>query len=151
MRGIMKKCSTNRSSRILTLGLRAILPTVLAFSLACKHSPFTPEAEKNDPKKDVADGHEPSSTNEPSGFTPIANREFKALTEDHWIYGGDGNAVKFVDDQTAPQSKPSVGDITIPAGFSSGASPVNFERTIRDSDHLYANYWFKVSEKWEYN
>src|SRR6185436_3448053 len=109
MRGIMKRYSTNRSNRILNIALRAILPTIVAFAVGCKHSPFTPDPNGGDPKTDVDNHDRPSSTNEPAGFSAVANRGFGELVEDHWIYGGDASAFKVMSDGSAPQSKPSVG------------------------------------------
>jgi len=93
----------------------------------------------------------PKSVNEPAGFTAVANRGFKALDEDNWIYGGDPNAFKTMDDANAPQSRPSIARITMPAGFKSGGSPVHLERNLKNSDHMYVNMYFRVSENWKHN
>lgn len=93
----------------------------------------------------------PTSGNEPAGFTPVANRGFAALEEDNWIWGGEQNAYKEMNDAAAPQSSPSIGRVTMPAGFASGGSPIRLERNIKPSDHVYLNAWFKMSDNWKIN
>jgi hypothetical protein len=44
-----------------------------------------------------------------------------------------------------------IGRITMPAGFPAGGSPIHFERNIRPSDHLYLNFWFRLSDNWKMN
>lgn len=108
----------------------------------CKH-PLGPD--------EVDTANKPTSTNEPTGFTPVANRGFNNLEEDNWIYGGPSSAYAEMKDDAAPQSKPAIGRITIPQGFGSGQSPLHFERQIKPSDHFYVNMWFRVSDNWEHN
>jgi hypothetical protein len=93
----------------------------------------------------------PKSANEPAGFTPVANRGFNALEEDNWIYGGDPNAYRKMDAADAPQSRPAIARITMPAGFASGGTPVFLERNIKSNDHIYVNAYFRISENWKKN
>ena len=116
----------------------------LVLVTACKKGPLQPdEVEMSVPK--------PTSDNEPAGFTPVANRGFSQLDEDNWIWGGDRNASRIMEEATAPQSKPSIIRVTVAAGSESGASPMHFERNIRPSDHVYVNFWFRLSANWKVN
>ncbi len=122
---------------------RVVAMTMAVVSLSCKHPLKPDEVDTSVPQ--------PASANEPAGFKPIANRGFLNLVEDNWIWGGDLSAWALRSEPDAPQSKPSVARITLPAGFASGASPVHLERNLRENDHFYLNTWIRVSDNWKPN
>src|SRR5689334_21409382 len=87
---------------------------------------------------------QPTSGNEPAGFTPVANRGFNALAEDNWTWTGEPNAYQEMSETSAPQSPPAIARITMPQGSAAGGSPIRLERNIKPSDHVYLNAWFRL-------
>jgi len=91
----------------------------------------------------------PSGSNEPAGFTPVADRTFDAVAELGW---GASALVSVVADPTAPKSPPLVGQVTYPAGFGGGYEPASTWLEGADAlgyTRLYLSFWVKLSSNWQ--
>lgn len=105
-------------------------------------------ARKGDPGDD---GVFPPYPNEPDGFTPLTERDFRLFDEDGWSSSNSGGLF-IVMDEGAPIAPPTVIHAAYPAGFPGGSSPgwseigAIEERGVRG---LYASFWVKVSENWQ--
>lgn len=89
-------------------------------------------------------------SHEPSGFTPIANREFNNVEEWDWIYNEE-NRFTIEIDSTAPVSPPFIGRAFFPKGWKGGYEPIATEQPISEYNvtKLYVSFFVKVSENWQ--
>ena len=83
-------------------------------------------------------------SNEPQRLTVISVRRFAALNEAGWTDYRAAN-LSLVADTTAPQSRPTVGQVLYPRGFAGGSEPVNLYVPLGDVKTLYVAFWFKMS------
>lgn len=93
----------------------------------------------------------PAYPHEPPGFTRLTERGFAAREEDGWRTTSSEN-FQIVDDSTAPQSPPAVGELVFPAGFLGADAPgwtelgdVSYLRYRR----LYVSFWLRLSDNWQ--
>jgi hypothetical protein len=96
---------------------------------------------------------QPEESNEPEGYTRVAERAFSAFSEDGWDIEGGTNNVRIVSDSTAPKSPRSVMRVEYAAGYRAGTGPVQMEKSISANRHtgLYASVWLRLSPNFEGN
>lgn len=88
---------------------------------------------------------------EPSGFTKVTERAWKALGETSGWEEPSNSNFAFASDANAPYSAPSIGRILFPKGFQGGSSPAFAEYTAPSDKRFkraYFRYWLKVSDNW---
>jgi hypothetical protein len=96
----------------------------------------------------------PDYPHEPPGFTRITERRFSAIYEDGWdVAPASGTTANFsiVQDQTAPRSPDSIGQVRYPAGFVGGGEPVNVyleDFLPQTPTRVYVSLWVRFSPNW---
>ena len=90
-------------------------------------------------------------THEPGGFSVISDQPWDALTSLGWALEFDNVHPQIVADARAPQSPPSVLQITYPVGFASGSAPSTMVHSLPGSRQLYVGMWWKASNPWQGN
>ncbi|HWZ27015.1 MAG TPA: Ig-like domain-containing protein [Gemmatimonadales bacterium] len=89
-------------------------------------------------------------TNEPSGFTTIADYGFDALNLNGWttIWNTAGNG-SIAGDATAPASPPNVFQVMYPTGFAGGSAPATMYLDHTPAKEAYTGFWWKPSNPWQ--
>jgi uncharacterized protein YjdB len=89
-------------------------------------------------------------SNEPSGFTTIADWGFDALNLNGWttIWNDAGNG-SIISDGSAPASAPNVLQIMYPQGFAGGSAPATMYYDHPAAKEVYTGFWWKPSNPWE--
>lgn len=89
-------------------------------------------------------------SNEPSGFTTIADWGFDALNLNGfttiWNDAGNGSIIA---DGGAPASPPNVLQIEYPQGFAGGSAPATMYYDHPASKEVFTGLWWKPSNPWE--
>lgn len=86
--------------------------------------------------------------NEPSGMTPVSDRQFNSLAEGSW-WTMRAPGATIVSDATAPQSPSNVVQFNFAAGDVGGVSPEFTELSHTGYRILYICYWVKHSANWQ--
>src|SRR6185503_14312268 len=87
-------------------------------------------------------------SNEPSGFSVVAERAFSSLVESGWI--NDNGGASIVADATGPKSPGSLLRFTYPSGFQAGFSPASQYRTLPTGRaKVYGAIWVRWSPNWQ--
>lgn len=89
----------------------------------------------------------PPWPDEPAGFREVSDQPWNAVRVDGWtpMWG----PTPLGNDPTAPESPPSVLDITYPVGFPGGSAPGTVAHPLPRAREVFVGLWWKPSDPWQ--